>query len=97
MIKKEMSLEAYAHLRSQAKERIKTWSHYEVNEHTDLHQVIHELKIHLAEQEIMNEELSLAIKREHDEEKPSVEPLVDKSRSKMKMYDGSLSRETAED
>lgn len=53
----ERSPKAYNYLRCQAKERIKQWSHYEINELTDLHELIHELKIHLAEQEIMNEEL----------------------------------------
>ena len=41
MVRKEMSLEAYARLRRQAEERIKQWSHYEVDECMDLHQVIH--------------------------------------------------------
>jgi hypothetical protein len=70
MIRQKMPSEAYARLRTQAEERIKKWSHYVVNEHTDLHQVIHELKIHLAEQEILNEELTMAINRTHEEEKP---------------------------
>jgi hypothetical protein len=57
MATNEMSSEDYARLRCQAEERIKQWSHYNLNEHMDLHKVIHELQIHLAEQEILNEEL----------------------------------------
>ena len=43
-------------------ERIKQWSHYELDGHSNLHALIRELKIHLAEQEIMNEELRQTIK-----------------------------------
>lgn len=57
MTKKERSSKAYACLRGQAEERIKQWPRYEINKLEDLHELIHELKIHLAEQEIMNEEL----------------------------------------
>ena len=49
--------EKYAQLREQAEERIKRWSKVAFHSPADLHQVIHELKIHLAEQEIQNEEL----------------------------------------
>lgn len=65
----EMSSENYARLRCQAKERVKQWSHYDLKEHTDLHQVIHELQIHLAEQEILNEELRETMNSMHDGEK----------------------------
>ena len=51
--------ETYALRRSQAEERIKKWPHVESHSFADLNQVIHELKIHLAEQEILNEELML--------------------------------------
>lgn len=44
-------------VRCRAEERIKKWSNFVAYGHTDLHRVIHELKIHLAEQEIRNEEL----------------------------------------
>ena len=47
----------YAQLRKQAEERIKRWSQVSFHSPADLHQIIHELKIHLAEQEIRNEEL----------------------------------------
>ena len=66
MVPNEMLLEVYERIRSQAEERIKQWSHYGLNDHTDLHELIHELKIHLAEQEIMNEELRQTIKRMDD-------------------------------
>lgn len=65
----EMSLEDYARLRCQAEERIKQWSHYDLNEHMDLHKVIQELQIHLAEQEILNEELRQTMNSMHDREK----------------------------
>ena len=66
---KERSSKAYARLRCQAEERIKKWSYYEINELTDLHELIHELKIHLAEQEIMNEKLRQTINLMGDGEK----------------------------
>lgn len=47
----------FARLRSQAEERIKRWSNLASSAHGDLPEVIHELKIHLAELEIQNEEL----------------------------------------
>jgi hypothetical protein len=59
---KGRSPKEYAHLRDQAEERIKRWLHYELDDHTDLHELVHELKIHLAEQEIMNEELMQTMK-----------------------------------
>lgn len=70
MVTDEMSPEEYARLRCQAEERIRQWSHYDLNEHTDLHHVIHELQIHLAEQEILNERLVLAMMGALEEEKP---------------------------
>ena len=69
MATNEMSLEDYTRLRRQAEERIKQWSHYDLNEHMDLHKVIQELQIHLAEQEILNEELRQTIDSMHDREK----------------------------
>lgn len=69
MQRNELPQEAYGFLRSEAEERVKKWSHYEIDEHTDLHQVIKELQIHLAEQEILNERLVLAMKGAIEEEK----------------------------
>ena len=57
MTKDAMLSEKYALLRRRAEERIKTWPDLESHSFTDLHRIIHELKIHLAEQEILNEEL----------------------------------------
>ena len=54
--------EKYAQLREQAEERIKRWSQVDFHSPEDLHRIIHELKIHLAEQEIRNEELMKEIK-----------------------------------
>jgi len=70
MATNEISSEYYARLRCQAEVRIKQWSHYELNEYTDLQMVIHELQIHLAEQEILNEELRQTMNSMHDGEKP---------------------------
>ena len=69
MTTKGRSSKAYSRLRSQAEARIKQWSHYETNGLTDLHVLIHELKIHLAEQEIINEELRQTIGLMEDGEK----------------------------
>ena len=69
MATNEMSLEDYTRLRRQAEERIKQWPHYDLNEHMDLHKVIQELQIHLAEQEILNEELRQTINSTEDREK----------------------------
>lgn len=49
--------ERYAGLRKRAEERIKRWSEVAFTSPADLHRIIHELKIHLAEQEIQKEEL----------------------------------------
>lgn len=49
--------EKYAQLRERAEERIKRWSKVSFHSPAEMRQVIHELKIHLAEQEIRNEEL----------------------------------------
>ena len=57
MTNNEMLPEKYVRLRRRAEERIKQWSNFVAHRPTDLHRVIHELKIHLAEQEIKNEEL----------------------------------------
>ena len=62
MTTKGRSPKDYARLRGQAEKRIKRWSQYELHDHTDLHELVHELKIHLAEQEIMNEELMQTMK-----------------------------------
>ena len=69
MTKNKGLLESHMRIRREAEVRIKQWSHYKINEHTDLHQVIHELQIHLAEQEILNEELRKAMNSRHDGEK----------------------------
>jgi hypothetical protein len=54
--------EKFARIRRQAEERIKQWPDMASNANADLHVVIYELKIHLAELEIQNEELKLAMK-----------------------------------
>lgn len=54
--------EKFARLRRQAEERIEQWPNLASNANADLHVVIRELKIHLAELEIQNEELKLAMK-----------------------------------
>ena len=61
MTNNEMLSEKYARLRRQAEESIKKWSNFVAHGHEDLHRMIHELKIHLAEQEIRNEELMQAM------------------------------------
>lgn len=68
MAKNEMLAEKYALLRRQAEGRIKQWSNCASYGNGDLHQVIHELKIHLAEQEILNEELRLEMDTRHDQD-----------------------------
>ena len=68
MTKKEMLSEKYAYLRWQAEERVKKWSNGESNAYENLHQVIHELKIHLAEQEILNEELKLLVEKRYEKD-----------------------------
>ena len=65
MTTKGRSPEDYARLRGQAGERIKRWSHYKLDDHTDLQELIHELNIHLAEQEIISEELRETIASMH--------------------------------
>lgn len=59
----------YAQLRQRAEERVKRWAQVDFHSPADLHRIIHELKIHLAEQEIRNEELireieSMNVRRE---------------------------------
>jgi hypothetical protein len=54
--------EKFARLRSQAEERIAQWPNLACKANEDLHVVIRELKIHLAELEIQNEELHQALK-----------------------------------
>ena len=61
MTNDEILLEAHTRLRRLAEERVEKWAPIEIDGHTDLLQVIYELKIHLAEQEIINEELVLTI------------------------------------
>jgi len=63
MTTKEILSEKYARLRRQAEERIKRWPNWVANESTDLHNIIHELKIHLAELEIQNEEIKQALQK----------------------------------
>ena len=53
----ELLSEKYDRLRRRAEERITQWANVPAHAYADPHQVIHELKIHLAEQEILNEEL----------------------------------------
>lgn len=57
MTTNEMLPEKFARLRRQAEERIKRWPNLASIAPADLPEVIHELKIHLAELEIQNEEL----------------------------------------
>jgi hypothetical protein len=73
MVNNEMLPEKFTRLRRQAKERIEQWPSLEPRAQLDLHTVIYELKIHLAELEIQNEELKLAMKemvaRQYQDEK----------------------------
>jgi len=55
----ELLSERYARLRHRAEARIKQWANVPAHAYADPHQVINELKIHLAEQEILNEELKV--------------------------------------
>ncbi|MFH0725763.1 MAG: hypothetical protein V2B19_05340 [Pseudomonadota bacterium] len=67
----EMLPEKFARLRRQAEERVKQWPVLAPHAHLDLHKVVHELKIHLAELEIQNEELKQAMKEmaeQHDKD-----------------------------
>ena len=68
MTKNEMLSEKYALLRCHAEDRIKKWPNSASHSFTDLHRIIHELKIHLAEQEILNEELMKNGHHDDDEE-----------------------------
>jgi hypothetical protein len=61
MSNSEMLSEKYTSLRRQAEERINQWPNFTSYTHEDLHKVIHELKIHLAELEIQNEELKRVV------------------------------------
>jgi len=65
----------YTLLRRKAEERIKQWSNCEPHVDGDLHQVIDELKIHLAEQEILNEELRLAMDVRHNKDESRFESI----------------------
>ena len=66
MTRYEKLSEDYARLRNLAEERIKTWANSDSPAGSNLHHEMHELKIHLAEQEIRNEELRRRF-REKDE------------------------------
>jgi hypothetical protein len=54
--------EKFARIRRHAEKRIEQWPNLAYNANEDLHVVIRELKIHLAELEIQNEELKLAMR-----------------------------------
>jgi hypothetical protein len=76
--------EKFARIRRQAEERIEQWPILASDANVDLHVVIRELKIHLAELEIQNEELKLAMKemvaqQDHNEKKYDFGPLKEKT------------------
>lgn len=71
----------FARLRRQAEERVQQWPGLSTTAQKDLQKVVHELKIHLAELEIQNEEL----KRE-------MKALIERHDRDAKMYDFGLSK-----
>ena len=81
----ETPSEKFARIRRQAEERIEQWPALASNANEYLHVVIRELKIHLAEQEIQNEELKLAMKemvaqQDKNEKIYDFDPLKEKTR-----------------
>lgn len=72
----------FAHLRRQAEERVKQWPNLSSQSQADLHKVVYELKIHLAELEIQNEELKRGMKA-----------VIEQQDKDAKMYDFGLSKE----
>jgi hypothetical protein len=85
MTHNEILPEKYSRLRRQAEERVRQWPCLASCEQTDLHKVIHELKIHLAELEIQNEELRRTMKE-----------MVERQDNDEKMYDFSPLKEKTE-
>lgn len=77
---KETLPQRFARIRRQAEERIAKWPKLTPNSDLDFHVVVRELKIHLAELEIQNEELRLELKEmstphDKDENKFNFDPL----------------------
>lgn len=80
----EKMLEKLTRIRRLAEERVAQWPDLAVNAQANLIVMIHELKIHLAELEIQNEELKLAIRQlvsqqENDDKIYDFGPLKEKT------------------
>jgi len=63
MIPNEILSKKFEKLRRQAEERILRWPDMAAYEFADMPKIIHELRIHLAELEIQNEELKQALQQ----------------------------------